>query len=52
MSRIINVTPFTPALQGTGHQLVAIQTLNEKDVDQAAVYFNELKKKGWIDPRG
>lgn len=49
MSRIINVTPFSAALQGTGHQLVAIQTFDEMACNKSEVYFEELKKKEWIE---
>ncbi|MBS0615562.1 MAG: hypothetical protein JSR58_03300 [Verrucomicrobia bacterium] len=50
MSRIINVTPFSSSLQGSGYQLVAIQTFDEMSLNKGDVYFEELKKKKWIDP--
>ncbi len=49
-SRIINVTPFSSFLQGTGHQLVAIQATDEKSCNKSDAYFLELQKKEWIDP--
>lgn len=49
MSRIINVTPFSPALQGSGYQIVAIQTFDDKSNDKTDIFMEEIRKKGWID---
>lgn len=49
VSRAINITPFSPELKGSGHQLIAIQTYHSQQNTNPNFYIDELKKKDLID---
>lgn len=49
MSRVINLTPFSPGLEATGEQLIVIQTNDQASFNKPEFYLQELKKKGLID---
>ncbi len=48
-SRSTNYTPYSKELQGTGKQLITFQVNGEKNLGNAEIYFEELKKQGLLD---
>jgi hypothetical protein len=46
----MNITPFV-GLEGSGQQLIAFQVHNDKCLNLADRYLEELKNQGLVDPK-